>query len=48
MELVGGARVKLVGGILSLLVVVAYCYGNKNVVANCGVLGAILASTFGR
>ena len=48
MELVGGVRVKPIGGIPSLLLVVAYCYGNEIVVANCGVLGAIVASTFGR
>ena len=48
MELVGGMRAKLVGGIPSLLLVVAYCSGNEIVAANCGVLGAIAASTFGR
>ena len=48
MELAGGVRVELVGGFSSLLLVVASCSGNEIVVANCGVLGAVVASTFGR
>ena len=47
MKLADGVRVELVGGFSSLLVV-AFCSGNEIVSANCGVLGAVAASTFGR
>jgi hypothetical protein len=46
MELVGGMRVELIDGFSSLLVV-ASCSINEIVATKCGVLGTIVASTFG-
>ena len=40
-------RVELIGGFSSLLLVVASCSSNEIVAANCGVLRAVVASTFG-
>ncbi len=48
MELARGVRVKLGGGIHHFLLVVASCFGGQIVNANCGVLGAVVVSTFGR
>jgi len=47
-KLGGGVRVELIGGFSSLLLVVASCSCNEIVVANCGVLGAVVSSMFGR
>ena len=47
MEIAGGMRVELIGGFSSLLLVVAFCSVDEIVAIDCGVLGAIVASTFG-
>ena len=47
LEFVGGVRVELIGNFSSFLLVVASCYGDGIIVANCGVLGAVAAPSFG-
>ena len=48
MELAGGVTIKYIGGVSPLLLVVDSCSNNEIVAANYGVLGAIVASSFGR
>ena len=48
MELAGAVRVGFIGGFSSLLLVVASCSGNEIVATNYGVMGAFVASSFGR
>ena len=48
LEIAGGVRVDLIGGFSSFLLMVESCSNNEIVAAKCGLLGAFIASTFGR